>query len=423
MKVELIKKTLFFLGAGFSSETGCLTSGGMFADLKKKILSDDDGFTATEKEALQFLISCMAYHAEWRSIKTGGEIEFNPNIEELVLLIRRIKNREVFLPYPITGNWADKLVELETDYKKQDRKNLFEELEMKLKSLLKKQWLNYDRNKIGYFDPLREFFQGHSSQDFRLDVCTLNNDLVIEEYFHNHNEIPWRGFYNGKWIGIDEEDKLDEFGRINLYKLHGSIDWVRVESGEIYEETKFPEEEKEHIEPFHNPYVIFGQGSKTISVEPFFSLMKKFNELLRSKKYIFVIGYSFFDPYINNLLFYASKGFNKLIIVNPMFGPKRIYNSENSKTIDFDESDFFRIKYPNGTNPKDLEVYIKNIQKDSFFSELPEYNYTDIIAQNIDFIPLETSTFIEKYFAKKGELLLNFIEKYEKEMKDYEEPF
>ncbi|WP_169703037.1 hypothetical protein [Candidatus Kuenenia stuttgartiensis] len=69
MEVELIKKTLFFLGAGFSFGTGCLTSGEMFSDLKKKILSDDDSFTPTEKEALQFLISCMAYHAEWRSIK------------------------------------------------------------------------------------------------------------------------------------------------------------------------------------------------------------------------------------------------------------------------------------------------------------------------------------------------------------------
>jgi len=422
MEVELIKKTLFFFGAGFSFGTGCLTSGEMFSDLKKKILSDDDSFTATEKEALQFLISCMAYHAEWRSIKTGGEIEFNPNIEELVLLIRRIKNRELFLPYPITGNWADKLVELETAYKKQDRKNLFEELELKLKSLLKNHWLESDEDKFNYLAPLREFFQDHSSHSFRLDVCTLNNDLVIEKYFGAHHEIPWRGFYNGKWIGIDEEDRLDDFGRINLYKLHGSIDWIRVESGEIYEETKFPEEEKEHIEPFHNPYVIFGQGSKTISVEPFFSLIKKFNELLSLKKYIFVIGYSFFDPYINNLLFYASKGFKRLIIVNPNFGPKRIYN-KNSKTIDFDESDFFKIKYSNGTNPKDLEVYIKNIQKDSFFSELPEYNYTDIIAQNIDFIPLETSAFIEKFFTKKGELLLNLIGKYEEEMKDYEEPF
>lgn len=421
MRVELIKKTLFFLGAGFSNGTGCLTSKEMFDDIKKKILSEDDCFTVIEKEALEFLISCMAYHAEWRSIKTGGEIEFHPNIEELVLLIRRIKNRELFLPYPITGNWADKLVELETAYKKQERRNLFGELEIKLKSLLKNQWLTFNENKFSYLDPLREFLQGHSSQDIILDVCTLNNDLIIEKYFGTHHEIPWRGFYNGKWIGIDEENKLDEFGRINLYKLHGSIDWMRVESGETYEEAKIPENEKDYIEPFHNPYVIFGQGIKTISVEPFFSLMKKFNELLRSKKYIFVIGYSFFDPYINNLLFYATKGFNRLIIINPKFGPKIIYNSKAE--IDFDERDFFKIRYPHGANPKDLERHIKNIQKDSFFSELPEYNYIDIIAQNIDFIPLKTSTFIEKFFTNKGELLLNLIEKYEEEMKDYEEPF
>lgn len=421
MKIkELIEKTLFFLGAGFSSGTGCLTSREMFGDLKKKILSDDDRFNSTEKEALQFLISCMSYHAEWRSIKTGGEIEFNPNIEELVLLIRRIKNRELFLPYPITGNWADKLVKLEADYKKQDGGNIFEALEMKLKSLLKNEWLNPDGNKLSYLDPLREFFQCHSDKSFRLDICTLNNDLLIEQYFGEHHEIPWRGFYNGKWIGIDAEDRLDKFGRINLYKLHGSIDWIRVESGEIYEETKFPEEEKEYMEPFHNPYVIFGQGTKTISVEPFFSLMKKFNEMLRIKQYVFVIGYSFFDPYINNLLFYATKGFNRLVIVNPKFGPTKIYNSES---IDFAASNFYRVKYPEGSNQKDLEIYIKNIQEDSFFSELPEYNYTNIIAQNIDFIPLGTSEFIKYFFADNGRLLIDLITKYESERKDYEEPF
>ena len=108
-----------------------------------------------------------------------------------------------------------------------------------------------------------------------------------------------------------------------------------------------------------------------------------------------MIGYSFFDPYINNLLFNAVKNEKKLIIVNPYFGPEKIYSGNGSIANDTD--DFYRIRYPESTNRSDLTDYLREIQRNSFYSELPEFNYVYVSAENVEFIPLKAEEFI-KYF-------------------------
>ena len=427
-KADIINKSLFFLGAGFSHGTGCKTSNEMFTDLRKKIFDEQDAtFSKTQKEALKFLIACLQYHAEWRTMETAKGFAFTPNIEELALLIRRIKNRENFLPYPITGNWADKLVKLESEYSSESKNKientedtLFESLERVLKNLLKKDWFKINSD-LSYLNPLLYFIQKTPKSDYRFELFSLNNDMVIENFFSKYHEIPWRGFVDGKWQGIQNDTQNDPYGRIDLYKLHGSIDWVRLEDMDVWEEDKLNDEGKENIQDKHNPYVIFGHGTKTFSVEPFFSLINHFNNQLNSssKDYFFVIGYSFFDPYINNLLFNAVKDFKKLIIVNPNFGPEKIYTKDengNNKPRP-DSGDFFRVIYPEGTNRSDLTDYLRDIQKNSFYSELPEFNYLTIGAENIEYIPLTTKTFISEFFRNSGKLLFDFINLFEEDKK------
>lgn len=426
---EIINKSLFFLGAGFSSGTGCKTSVEMFADLRKRIFNEqDETFNQTQKEALKFLIACLQYHSEWWTMESSNGITFEPNIEELALLIRRIKNRENFLPYPITGNWADKLVTLESQYFTESQNislspgdGLFESLERIFKNLLRDEWFKIDCD-LSFMNSLLELIKSTPKDKYSFDIFTLNNDLVIEEYFSSHSEIPWRGFVEGKWQGVDKDERNDPFGRINLFKLHGSIDWVRLEDMDVWEASKLDDKKRGNIEEKHNPYLIFGQGTKTFSVEPFFSLINHFNSQLNSgfKEYFFVIGYSFFDPYINNLLFNAVKNLKKLIIINPYFGPEKIYGG--NKEIPNDHSDCYRIKYPNGTNRSDLTDYLREIQKNSFYSELPEFNYVTVSAENIEFMPLKTEDFIKYYFGDNGKLLCEFIGTFEKQ-KEESKPF
>ena len=100
-----------------------------------------------EAEAFRFLISTLHYQNKWRSLNKNDDFEYSPNIEELALIIRRIKNRENYLPYPLTGNWADKLIQLEISYKNENKElSLWNEIERKLKNEFVPKWLKLKIN-------------------------------------------------------------------------------------------------------------------------------------------------------------------------------------------------------------------------------------------------------------------------------------
>jgi len=430
---EVISKSLFVIGAGFSKPAGCKMSSEMLDDLRIHIQKNDEKnrFNNIEKEALKFLLSSLSYHAEWRSIQSGGKFKFKQNIEELILLIRRIKDRENYLPYVVTGNWADKLVQLETAFNSMAKKgeyemeNLFSSIELKIKGDLLKEWLKFNENKLSYLEPIKNFIKDYPSDNFCLNICSLNYDLVLEKYFSE--ACPWMGFSNGGWVGLESTpSEKDESRRIDLYKLHGSLNWIRDTAGGIWEREKWQnkikeedinEQEEQHLE--NDPFIIFGQGIKTFSIDPFFSLIHHFKKLLKEKEYIFVIGYSFFDPYINNLLITATLGTSKkIVIVNPGFGPNENYSKSNSKHCN---SELGECNYPE-YQPK-LAEYIKEIQKNSFYSELPEFNISYVKPNSLFYIQLKTEEFIEKYFSNKGNILRKLIEQFEHERKETEKPF
>ena len=426
---RIIDNSLFLIGAGFSRASGCLTSVQMFEDLKKKIFDANSKILSpVQKEALKFLISCLRYHSEWRTMETENSFKFAPNIEELALLIRRVRNRENFLPYPITGNWADKIVQLESEYavESENNGNLFDSLERILKKLLKDEWLVCSvNNDFDYLRPLLDLLKAHTDEQFRLDIFSLNYDTVIEQFFQTEREVPWRGFSNGQWTHIESDQENDPNSRINLYKLHGSIDWVRLTDMDTWELSKLAKESEENIEEQHNPYIVFGQGTKSFSVEPFFSIIHHFNRSLnsRSKRYFFVIGYSFFDPYINNLLFNAVRDSKKMIIVNPSFAPEFFFKiSDETGWPESDKDNFFQAIYNPHCNKSNLTDFMREIQKNSFYSELPEFNFLAVSAENIEYIPLTTKDFIAEFFSANGELLRKYIDGFERQHQD-EEPF
>lgn len=420
---EAVKKSIFLFGAGASYDAGCKMSKGMLDELQNLIASKENTILEeVEKDALQFLLSCLEYQNKWRSLEVDNEFIFTPNIEELALVIRRVKNRENFLPYPITGNWADKLIKLETEYRYTHSDiGLFDALENKIKQILIPDWLKH--NDTSYLSPIKTFFEDNSDEDFELEIATLNYDLVLESYFESYNMRPWRGFSNGIWRGIyPSSDIPEDFGRVNLYKLHGSLDWVRLVSGEVKLKNDLQDIEKQNIDSKHDPYIIFGHGTKTFSVEPFFSLIHNFKELLKEREYIFVIGYSFFDPYINNLLFEAiNTGSKRLIIINPSFGPSEL----NKKLKGNAKKDlFFRGQDERGDfHNQTLIDYLEKIQSNPFYSEMPEFNINKISGESsIFYIPLGTKDFLKEFFENKADLLIRLVENFDEERKS-DEPF
>ena len=160
--------------------------------------------------------------------------------------------------------------------------SLFDSLDRIIKQVLFPRWLKFDNDKLSYLDPLKKMFEDNPTEEYVMDIFSLNNDLVIESYFQKNGMTPFTGFSNNEWRGLDDLETEEPFGRIKLHKLHGSLDWVRLTTGEVKEKGKCEDYESDMIDVRHDPYIIFGHGTKTFSVDPFFSLIHDINGFISS---------------------------------------------------------------------------------------------------------------------------------------------
>lgn len=410
---KILDKSLFLFGAGATKDAGCLISIEMLDDIYKMELSKP------EQEAIDFLLSSLQYHASWKNLKENKGINakngHRPNIEDLMLLIRRIVNRDSYLPFPITGSWADKINFLETEWRSTEsyqnqrtKKSLFENLEDKLTRRLS-HWLKLGEESTLYLNPIIEFLQETESSSIPLNFFTLNYDLVFEKYF-NKDDVTLlnTGFSNGVYSGFNIDSNQNH--RINYFKLHGSINWEKDDAGLIRESFYYSNEpnsfsvrqsrENTEVIPIEqfvpdsigNPHVIFGQGGKFLSVDPFMSLLYHFKELLNKREIFFVVGYSFFDPYINNMLLEGlSKESTKLmVVVNPQFHEEKILTEEELEMEPEEKTERYKNRFID---------HLQAVQKSTYLSDLPGFNLTEISPNKVKLVPSKTKDFFKDYFS------------------------
>ncbi len=394
---------LIFTGAGFSKPAGCKLSGEMLKDLEEKSNSDSNNiFTTTEKKMIKFILSCLDYQARWRSLESNGKYFYVPNIEEFVVLLRKIKNRDNYLPYPVTGNWSDKLMLLEQKFKNETKEyesDLYTYIERKIIDDCYPEWLCTSNPNISYLNELKQFISNLSSSQTKLDVFTLNNDLIMEKAFQEENTL-YTGFVSNKWVGFNKTDIPDDVysnSRLNYYKLHGSLDWIRLADGTIKRKSESNDNENIEIDPL----LIFGYGAKIYTVDPFFSLLELFKLKLKEKKYYLVVGYSFFDPHINNLIFNELMNDESKILF--IFNPKL---SDKIQEEDFEEKNELTIL--KHEKKKFLIEEFENIQKNPLYSDLPEFNLTTISPESFEYSKFKTYEFLSS--LNEGRIK-NFIEK------------
>jgi hypothetical protein len=116
---------------------------------------------------------------------------------------------------------------------------------------------------------------------------------------------------------------------MRLYKLHGSVNWKRGPSGELWKTpVQDRTEERDHV-------ILYPGFKGEPSVEPFIFLHKEFGRRLRTFSNLVVIGFSFRDEYLNRLINSALKENVrlKIIIWNPVipihpFPPESVINFE-----------------------------------------------------------------------------------------------
>ncbi|MCB9012405.1 MAG: SIR2 family protein [Bacteroidales bacterium] len=321
---ELFNKTIFLIGAGASMDADCLSSSGMLKRLKEatSILDkpDENGnyskykdYQLYFKEIYDFIVASLNYQFSMKDSEYA--LHQNINVEDFVMVLKQIIDREYIVPYPLVGNWNDKIMKWELI----NSDNIFTEFLEFIVGLLKNEWTRVNQRKAKILlTPIRELLI--SSEAFKMKFFSLNYDLLLEETFGSTTEnIIETGFTSkniaSEKIRVWNEDVFSDNNskaKLHLYKLHGSINW---EYDTDYELVK----EKSTFQDGKEPLIIFGSANKMLSFDPFLFFLSEFRRNLSYSSLIIVIGYSFHDKYINNLLIQQlqQSTTRRMLIVDP----------------------------------------------------------------------------------------------------------
>lgn len=385
---EVFKKVVFLLGAGSSKDAGCKLSDEMLISLKEAI----HNLTAFEKEIIKykedfneiynFVLASLNYQSTMKD--TSANISSYLNIEDFVMVLRQLIDKEFVIPYPLIGNWNDKILKWELR-----NGDVFVRFKDFITLQLVKDWTQFDQSKAeNSLQPVREMLS-HST-NVKLNVFSLNYDLIFEKVFNSPtSKILDNGFSEKIVSGSKVRYWASDFNnalsptKINLFKLHGSIDW---EYNQDSEEILI----KENIDDGREPLIIFGSYSKMLSFDPFLYILSKFRTLLEEATIFVVIGYSFHDKYINNLLI-----------------------QQLSQNTDKDLPKKLLIVDPSRKDKTEVQVAeeFREIQDSKSINDI--INFKQISPDRIKLIAKSASEFYSEYFANGAELLKNELEQIE----------
>lgn len=311
---------IFLIGAGCSADAKIMTSGQMIDEIETLIKNDD---VWKPYRQLYYYVKSAILYAD------GIQESFdnNINVERLVGVLRDLKKKERNPVYPFIGSWNEKLIELGgSGFSNIDRFDKL--LSEKIVDFVT---LHSDTAaRVAYY---RKFYDFQTSIQFAIRVFSLNYDQCLEKAKPTDYELEC-GF------GEDNEWQSERFGNPNqvhagifLYKLHGSIDWVRNPDTGIL---------KRFDSPQRNADLIFGTDAKLQSVDPFLFNVYELRNYSLLCKMIVVIGYSFNDSHINGLLGQSLRASErKLLVVDA----REDYSAEILKKLSLDESFRSRIEY------------------------------------------------------------------------------
>jgi NAD-dependent SIR2 family protein deacetylase len=181
------------------------------------------------------------------------------------------------------------------------------------------------RREVHYLMPLVELVHRQGG----LTIATLNYDLSIEFAATAAGIALTTGIR--EWIQTGGWEWPED--RIRLLKLHGSIDWAwqtETRQGQLPREFVSLVNDPTDLRP---PAVIFGQGTKLRAEGPFLGLLAEFERLLARGRLLVVIGYSFRDDHVNEIIrrWTAEDEARTLLVVDPSWpdAPEQLLNEPN----------------------------------------------------------------------------------------------
>lgn len=180
-----------------------------------------------------------------------------------------------------------------------------------------------------------------SPKQKRLKIFTTNYDLAFEVAASNTGMIVIDGFefskpyrFNPAWYQYDivNRSQVSEKGGaylpniIHLYKIHGSVDWVRTSNGVYKKDESVPSEgEPVFIYPSSTKY----QNSYE---SPYLDMMAAFLEAVQKPKTaLLCVGFGFNDKHLNNAITMALRTnpeFMVMVVTKDPFNTNGSFNAE-----------------------------------------------------------------------------------------------
>lgn len=303
-------------GAGLTVDAGLPASVDLANKLRDRLLdlsqNSEGGSTATEtREAARHWLSLYNFLNGGVRFQEGV-LNRDPgmpvNIEQIAVAALELQARMTSPLAAYAAGWHRRIEELE-----QNRPDLLSSFVNFMYSRLE-EWLTLpDPKTASYLRGLG----GLCIDGARLDIFTLNYDLAIERALTAEKLKFSNGFNSsGVWSPL----QFKESTPIRLYKLHGSLDWV---DDQIYGlcSLEFPRHQNAETikgdDP--RPQLIFGTAHKLSAREPFLTLAYHFSQTVLRTKVLAIVGYSFGDEYVNQIIEQGLKknGVLRLVIVSP----------------------------------------------------------------------------------------------------------
>jgi hypothetical protein len=199
----------------------------------------------------------------------------------------------------------------------------------------------------------------------RINVFTTNNDLFNETALDSLNIHYINGFNGGLnryfnpalfnyTFSKRMDTSIDKFepveNMVHLYKIHGSINWIEdTKNANTFfkiKETFNPSKGKSNVLVYPTPT----KQNKSLG-SPYVEMFREFQrKLLEPLSVLFVVGYSFSDEHVNNIIYQAlaTNSTMNLVIINDV-SDKDIFKIEDDRIFKIwgEKSDGQKLHYFN----------------------------------------------------------------------------
>lgn len=141
------------------------------------------------------------------------------------------------------------------------------------------------------------------NKEYEKEIFTLNYDLLLERAMEEVN-LPYFTGFVGNVKPFFLSDSVDDYkglyvkkSWIKLWKLHGSLNFKRTSEGKIFIENNISKE--------YENLLVYPSMDKYLSSRkaPFIAYLDRFRKyMLETEKVLLVIGYSFGDEHVNEII-------------------------------------------------------------------------------------------------------------------------